>query len=67
MSLNGKRDNFVEEDFLDFAKTAGLKRGRDKTILAEVRDAVTRWPPFADQAGIAEKYREQIDLLHRVE
>jgi serine/threonine-protein kinase HipA len=67
MSLNGKRDNFVEEDFLDFAKTAGLKRGRDKTILAEVRDAVTRWPSFADQAGIAEKFRKQIAQLHRVE
>lgn len=67
MSLNGKRDDFALEDFLDFAKTAGLKRGRGKTILSEVRDAVRRWPSFADQAGIPEKFRQQIAQLHRVE
>jgi len=67
MSLNGKRDGFVEEDFHAFAKTAGLKRGRDKVILGEVRDAVSRWSEFADQAGVAKRFREQIASLHRIE
>jgi serine/threonine-protein kinase HipA len=67
MSLNGKRDGFIEEDFFAFAKTAGLKRGRDKAILQEVRDAVSRWQEFADQAGVAERFRKQIASLHRIE
>ena len=67
MSLNGKRDGYVEEDFFAFAKTAGLKRGRDKAILGEVRDAISRWQEFADQAGVAERFRKQIASLHRVE
>lgn len=67
MSLNGKRDGFVEADFFAFAKTAGLKRGRDKAILREVRDAVSRWQAFADRAGVAERFRKQIASLHRIE
>ncbi|HEY4075539.1 MAG TPA: type II toxin-antitoxin system HipA family toxin [Rhizomicrobium sp.] len=67
MSLNGKRDDFVDEDFFAFAKMAGLKRGRDKVILEEVRDAVNRWHVFADAAGIAERFRKQIASLHRIQ
>lgn len=67
MSLNGKRDGFLEEDFFAFAKTAGLKRGRDKAIVAEVHEALRRWPDFADEAGVARKFREQIAALHRVQ
>lgn len=67
MSLNGKRDGFVDEDFSDFAKTAGLKRGRDKTILEDVRKALKRWPEFADRAGVDDRFRKQIAELHRVQ
>lgn len=67
MSLNGKRDGFVDEDFSDFAKTAGLKRGRDKAILEDVRKALKRWPEFADRAGVDDRFRKQIAELHRVQ
>ena len=43
-----------------------LKRGRDKTILDEVRDAVRRWPEFAEQAGVPDAQREQISRAHRL-
>ena len=67
MSFNGKRDGFEASDYAAFSKTAGLKRGRDKTILNEVREAVSRWPEFAERAGVQQKFREQIASLHRVE
>jgi len=67
MSLNGKRDGFGAADYAAFAATAGLKRGWGKAILEEVRAAVSRWPEFAEQAGVKQTFRQQIASLHRVE
>jgi serine/threonine-protein kinase HipA len=52
MTLNGKRDGFVLEDFRACAKAASMKRGRADAILDEVIAAVARWPEFAAQAGV---------------
>jgi serine/threonine-protein kinase HipA len=60
MSMNGKRDDFTREDFAAFAKTAGMKRGRDKAILQEIEDAVSQWPKFAKEADVMEDWRSQI-------
>ena len=67
MSLNGKRDGFNVSDYSAFANTAGLKRGRDKSILEEIRAAISKWPEFAERAGVKQKFRQQIASLHRVE
>lgn len=67
MSLNGKRDGFEVSDYSAFANTAGLKRGRDKSILEEVHAAISMWPEFAERAGVKQKFRQQIASLHRVE
>jgi serine/threonine-protein kinase HipA len=60
MTLNGKRDGFTLEDLRQCAKTAALKRGRDKAIVDEVRTAVSQWPAFAKEAAVAPAWREQI-------
>jgi serine/threonine-protein kinase HipA len=52
MSMNGKRDNFLMEDFIACEKTAGMKRGRAKAIVAEVQSAVSRWPDVAEEVGV---------------
>jgi serine/threonine-protein kinase HipA len=67
MSLNGKRDGFEVSDYSAFASTAGLKRGRDKAILEEVRAAISMWPEFAERAGVKQRFRQQIASTHRVE
>lgn len=67
MTLNGKRDGFAPEDLRACAKSAMLKRGRDKSLLAEVTDAVRRWPEFAKQAGVSADQRRQIGRAHRLE
>jgi serine/threonine-protein kinase HipA len=55
MTVNGKRDHFTADDLSSTAETAGLKRGRWKTLLQEVLDATSRWPDFAKQAGVPEE------------
>lgn len=66
MTLNGKRDGFTREDFNACANIAGLKRGRADTMLDEVCQVVSRWPAFAEQAGVAEQWVEQVRSHHRL-
>jgi len=66
MTLNGKSDGFTRADFRACAKLAMMKRGRDKAILEEVCDAVSRWPQFAEQAGVSPAQTQQIARAHRL-
>lgn len=60
MTMNGKRDGFTLADFRAFAKIALMKRGRAEAILAEVLDAVKKWPGYAEQAEVTTDWRKQI-------
>src|SRR5437588_595586 len=51
MTINGKTDGFELADFRSCAQVAGLKRGREEQILAEVVAAVQEWPRHAHRAG----------------
>ncbi len=66
MSLNGKQDGFTLADFKAAAKSAMIKRGRDKAILEEVQTAVAQWPEFARRAGVAATQRARIGRSHRM-
>ena len=66
MSLNGKRDGFGIGDFEACARNAAMKRGRAKEILAEVQQAVVRWPEFAASSGVHDDYMEKIEAAHRL-
>lgn len=66
MTANGKRDGFTMEDLDTIAKTASMKRGRAKTILMEVIDAVSRWQKFADEAAVSPAWRDQIQETLRL-
>ena len=55
MSLNGKTAAFVAEDFEECARSVSMKRGRASAILAEVHEAVLKWPHYATEAGIPEQ------------
>jgi len=67
MTLNGKTDNFEVEDFRACAEIAGLKRGRDREILAEVIAAVKDWPRFAAAAAVSTSQRDAIARAHRLD
>ena len=67
MSINAKRDEFELADFKACARSAGMKRGRAESIVAEVERVVTRWPDFADAAGVEPRQREQVRAALRLE
>jgi serine/threonine-protein kinase HipA len=60
MTLNGKRDNFVLDDFKSCAKKAFMKRGRAKTILKEVTEVVADWKAYANETGVNPSQRDKI-------
>ena len=66
MSINGKRDGFDFADLEACAKTASISRGHVGRIFDEVRAAVSRWPSFADAAGVDERWRDQIGATLRL-
>ena len=66
MTLNGKRDGFTREDFVQCARSALMKRGRAATILEEVQTTVERWPEFAAEAGVPDEWRDKIQKTHRL-
>ena len=67
MTLNGKTDDFELADVLAFARAGGIKTVRAKTVVAEVVDAVRRWPEFAEAAGVAGDAIRGIAAAHRLE
>ncbi len=67
MTLNGKRDAFVLEDFKVCARAASMKRGRAESIIAEVRAVISRWREYAEEAGVAPDHRERIWKTLRLE
>ncbi len=66
MTMNGKRDGFLVEDFKACARTALLRQGRARTIVEEVHHAVARWPEFASAAGVPIDWQERIRQAHRL-
>ncbi len=67
MTLNGKRDDFVMDDFEAAAKGASMQRGRAKAIVGEVQDVARRWQDYAGKAGVADVQAEQIGKVMRLQ
>ncbi len=67
MSLNGKREGFVPDDFAACAATVSMKRGSASSILERVCAAVERWPEFAAAAGVPAAEADQIAHAHRLD
>lgn len=66
MTINGKSNDFTREDFEAVAQVAGLKRGKNEAILAEVVDTVKEWPRYAKTAGVPGSQRDQITRTLRL-
>ncbi len=66
MTLNGKRDNFVLDDFKACAKTAAMKRGRAKAIVQEVQQIVSNWQAYFESAGVSSAWQAQIQQVFRL-
>jgi serine/threonine-protein kinase HipA len=66
MTINAKADGFTLADFRACARVAGLKRGRDEEILAEVIGTVKDWPRYAAEAGVIAEQRDHITRTLRL-
>jgi serine/threonine-protein kinase HipA len=66
MTLNGKRDGFSKEDFVECARSAVMKRGRAEAIIEEVQATVKQWPQFAAAAKLGREWTQRISEQHRV-
>lgn len=66
MTMNGKRDDFTMDDFKACAKTVSMKRGRAEAIVNEVRETISRWKSYAEEAGIPVSVRDQIQRTFRL-
>jgi serine/threonine-protein kinase HipA len=67
MSVNGKRDNFTEDDLIAAGKKADLKTGQSRKIIDEVKTAIEEWPYFAKVAGIDKLWRDEIKAHFRMQ
>lgn len=66
MSINGKRDNFVKEDFYSLSSCFGINKTHVNELLDRVIQSIKTWPDFAMKVGIDEKYVLQIHATHRL-
>lgn len=66
MSMNGKRDGFTLDDFSACARVAGMKRGQGVKILREIQEVVSRWPEYAEIAGVDGRIIRRIAQAHRM-
>ncbi len=67
MSLNGKRDNFQNEDLITFAKAAGLKKAKATTLLREVAESIANWRRYAAQAEVSQHDIKRIENTFRLD
>lgn len=67
LSMNGKRDNFVMEDFMSIAKLISNFTKEAKTIIQQVLEAVSEWKNFAAQAGVTPEFTAEIQQHLRLD
>ena len=60
MSLNGKRDNFIQDDLLAFARAADLKQSKAKEIIKQIASVISNWPKYAKKADVFKTHASQI-------
>lgn len=62
MSVNGKYKGFTADDMIAVADRFGI--GEVKTVIENVREAIKKWPSFAEKAEVDEKEMRRIQQLH---
>ena len=67
MTFAGKREDFTTGDLLEVAKAADVKTRAAKSIIAEVHEAVSRWPGFAETAGVSPPWIKQVKSEMRLD
>jgi serine/threonine-protein kinase HipA len=62
ISLNGKRDDFTYEDFIEVAENTGINNAED--IIEEVLDVVSEWHEFAIESRVSPEIIKYVGNQH---
>ena len=65
MTINSKRDDFIEKDLLDFAAQQGINKPNE--IIESVKEAVAYWTKLARQYDINNEAIKYIEKTHRLD
>ncbi len=63
MTVNRKRDNISDEDFLAVAERQGLNRASAKRLIENTKSATANWHRFAEAAEVDERKTQLIGAL----
>lgn len=67
MLINGKADEITRDDIITVAEKAGLKKTEAERCIKQVKDAVSKWDSFAEEAGLSSKNAERIQKFFNLE
>lgn len=60
MQINGKRDNFDLNDFVELGKKADLSETKVKNILKEITEVVSKWENYFQEAKVPSRLTEGV-------
>jgi len=66
MRINGKLEEIRDEDLINAGLRMNLSRQKCISNVARVKEIVSDWYQYADQAGVRKSYAEAIGKVHRV-
>lgn len=67
MMINGKRDNFERNDFIELAKVAGMKKAKTEKLIDKTIEVFKSWEELAEKAEVNEKHRKSIQKNLRLD
>lgn len=66
MSINGKRDDFLRDDFYAVAKRFRLgKKAKVDEMISRIQKTLKQWPDYAKAAGVPSQWVKEIGRHHR--
>ncbi|MCW7470777.1 type II toxin-antitoxin system HipA family toxin [Leptospira kanakyensis] len=60
MSINGKREKFLNDDLVQLGKKADLKNFQIKAIIEQTKEVVSQWKKYAAEANVTPALQKEI-------
>ena len=60
MQINGKRDNFDLNDFVELGKKADLSETKVKNILKEITEVISKWENYFQEAKVPSRLTDGV-------
>lgn len=67
MLINGKADEITKDDFMKAAEFAGIKKAEAEKCIKQVKDAISKWDSYAEEAGLSKTNTERINKFFNLD